>query len=82
MPAPDERPQQVMLMAMIAAAKSDGHVDDREMNTIVGKLEEAGADTEERDWVLCELAKPLDVDAVVAAVPNIEGAHRFRRCRS
>jgi uncharacterized membrane protein YebE (DUF533 family) len=71
-PAPDERTQQVMLMAMIAAAKSDGHVDDTEMNTIVGKLKEAGADAEASDWVLRELAKPLDVDAVVGAVPNIE----------
>ncbi len=71
-PAPDERTQQVMLTAMIAAAKSDGHVDDTEMNMIVGKLKESGADAEASDWVLRELAKPLDVDALVAAVPNIE----------
>lgn len=72
MPAPDERTQQVMLTAMIAAAKSDGHVDDTEVNMIVGKLKEAGADAEASDWVLRELAKPLNVDALVAAVPNIE----------
>jgi uncharacterized membrane protein YebE (DUF533 family) len=71
-PAPSEQTQKVMLMAMIAAAKADGHIDDTEMNNIVGKLKESGASSNERDWVLAELAKPLDVEAVVAAVPNIE----------
>jgi uncharacterized membrane protein YebE (DUF533 family) len=71
-PAPSEQTQRVMLMAMIAAAKADGHIDDTEMNNIVGKLKESGASSDERDWVLGELAKPLDVEAVVAAVPNIE----------
>jgi uncharacterized membrane protein YebE (DUF533 family) len=73
-PAPSEQTQQLMLMAMIAAAKADGHIDTTEMNTIVGKLKETGADAEEQDWVLRELAKPLDMDALVAAVPNIEVA--------
>ncbi|WP_191061791.1 tellurite resistance TerB family protein, partial [Geminicoccus harenae] len=73
-PAPSESTQRLMLMAMISAAKADGHVDDAEMNNIVGKLKENGADAEERDWVLRELAKPMDLDVLVAAVPSIEVA--------
>ena len=61
-------------MAIISAAKADGHVDDAEMNIIVGKLKESGADAEERDWVLRELAKPMDLDVLVAAVPSLEVA--------
>jgi uncharacterized membrane protein YebE (DUF533 family) len=73
-PVPGEDTQRLLLMAMISAAKADGHVDDTEMNNIVGKLKETGADSEERDWILRELTKPLDVDALVAAVPNLDVA--------
>ncbi|HEX2524727.1 MAG TPA: tellurite resistance TerB family protein [Geminicoccus sp.] len=73
-PVPGEDTQRVLLMAMISAAKADGHIDDTEMNNIVGKLKETGADPEERDWILRELAKPLDMDALVAAVPNLDVA--------
>ena len=74
MPAGDEATQRLVLMAMISAAKSDGHVDDAEMAAIVGKLKETGADGEERDWVLRELSKPLDIETLVAAVPSLEVA--------
>ncbi|WP_027135969.1 tellurite resistance TerB family protein [Geminicoccus roseus] len=73
-PAPEEATQRLILMAMISAAKADGHIDEAEMNAIVGKLKEEGADGEERDWVLRELGKPLDIDVLVAAVPGLEVA--------
>jgi uncharacterized membrane protein YebE (DUF533 family) len=73
-PAPAESTQRLLLMAMIAAAKADGHVDEQEMNLIVGKLKENGASGEDRDWVLRELSKPMDIDALVAAVPGLEVA--------
>ena len=71
-PVPSEDTQRLLLMAMISAAKADGHIDDTEMNTIVGKLKESGADSEERDWVLRELGRPLDVDVLVSSVPSLE----------
>lgn len=71
---PEEAHHHLLLQAMISAAKADGHVDEQEMNTIVGKLKENDSDPEERDWVLRELSKPLDVDALVAAVPGLEVA--------
>ena len=74
LPPPDEATQRLILMAMISAAKSDGHIDDTEMNLIVGKLKEAGTDSEERDWVLRELSQPLDIETLVASVPNLETA--------
>ena len=73
-PVPTEDTQRLLLMAMVSAAKADGHVDDTEMTNIVGKLKETGADPEERDWILRELTKPLDLDALVAAVPNLDVA--------
>lgn len=55
----------VLIQAMIAAAKADGEVDAEESRRILGKLEEAGASVDERAWVMAELAKPLDVAALI-----------------
>jgi uncharacterized membrane protein YebE (DUF533 family) len=53
------------LRAMIAAAKADGSIDGGEMSRILGKLDELGSDSEARDFVMNELQKPLDMDALV-----------------
>ncbi len=58
----------ILLQAMISAAKADGQIDGGEMQRIIGKLEEGGADGEARDFVLQEMRKPLDIDALVARV--------------
>ena len=58
----------ILLQAMISAAKADGQIDGGEMQRIIGKLEEGGADGEARDFVLQEMRKPLDIDALVAGV--------------
>jgi uncharacterized membrane protein YebE (DUF533 family) len=52
----------VVLKAMINAAKADGQIDDTERQRILGKLEEAGADAEAREFVQAELRRPFDVD--------------------
>lgn len=62
----------LMLSAMINAAKADGAIDQEEMARIVGKLEETGADSEGRDFVMRELGKPIDLDGLVRAVPDRE----------
>lgn len=64
----DQAQAMVLIQAMIAAAKADGEVDADESRRILGKLEEAGASVDERAWVMAELTKPLDVEALVAQV--------------
>lgn len=66
----DPRNEALMLRAMISAAKADGHVDEREMERIVGKIGTDGITAEERQFVLDELRRPLDLAALVADVPN------------
>jgi uncharacterized membrane protein YebE (DUF533 family) len=52
---------------MINAAKADGEIDADEIQRILGKLEEAGADSDARDFVINEMNKPMDLSSIVAA---------------
>jgi uncharacterized membrane protein YebE (DUF533 family) len=61
-----------ILRAMIAAAKADGHIDAAEQKAIFAKLDAANLDTEAKAFVIDELRKPLDIDAVVAAATSPE----------
>jgi uncharacterized membrane protein YebE (DUF533 family) len=63
-----------VLRAMIAAAKSDGHVDAVEQQRIFAKLDEAGVDVEAKAFVVDELRRPLDIDAVVSSAKSPEAA--------
>lgn len=64
----------VVLKAMINAAKADGQIDATEKQRILSKLEEAGADAETRAFVEREMAQPLNLDALLQAVPNLQRA--------
>lgn len=66
LPMQDEASAELLLRAMINAAKADGQIDGAEMNAILAKLDEAGADQEAKNFVLEEMRRPLDVDALVA----------------
>ncbi len=68
----DQKQALILIQAMITAAKADGEVDADESRRILGKLEEAGASVDERAWVMAELAKPLDVAALVEQVREPE----------
>jgi uncharacterized membrane protein YebE (DUF533 family) len=59
-----EQHSQAILVALIAAAKADGHVDDRERQVIEEELGKLTTDTSVRGWLESELAKPLDPVAV------------------
>ena len=63
----------VILKAMINAAKADGQIDAAERQRILGKLEEAGADAEAREFVQAEMQRPFDVDGL-PEVPNPQTA--------
>lgn len=61
LPAPQQEwHSQLMLKAMIAAAKADGHVDERERGLIEAELRRQEADPAQRQWLEAELRKPLD----------------------
>jgi len=63
-----------LLHAMIAAAKADGHIDAKEQQSIFAKLDQLALDTEAKAFVIDELRKPLDIEAVVAGATSPEAA--------
>ncbi len=71
LPAPQmEQHAQAMLKAMIAAAKSDGHLDARERELLQGEMSRLNADAETRAWFEAELAKPVEPADVAAGVSS------------
>jgi uncharacterized membrane protein YebE (DUF533 family) len=75
LPAPQmEQHSQAMLKAMIAAAKSDGHMDERERELVEAELHRLDADPEVRRWVDAELRRPVEPAEVAAAATTPEMA--------
>lgn len=73
LPAPQlEQHSQAMLKAMIAAAKSDGHMDERERELVHTELNRLQADAGTRQWVEAELRRPIDPADVAAAATTPE----------
>lgn len=61
--APEQHPKasgEVLLKAMVAAAKSDGHVDSAELENIRKQLADMALDGDVNDMILQALAQPLD----------------------
>lgn len=73
-PAEIESHSQAVLKALIAAAKADGHVDDRERQVIEGEFSRLDAAPEVRQWLQAELQKPLDPAEVARAATTPEMA--------
>ncbi|MHB0951530.1 MAG: tellurite resistance TerB family protein [Allorhizobium sp.] len=61
-----------LVRAMIAAAKSDGHVDEKERSRIMDKIHMSGLGAEAEAFIELELASPTDVGALVAAAKSEE----------
>ena len=57
----------VIVRAMISAAKADGAIDQQELHKIIGKLEEGGMQQEEKDFFMQESSKPLGLQEVVTS---------------
>ena len=75
LPAPQlEVHSRAMLKALIAAAKSDGHLDDAERGQVEAALHRLNADAETRAWVDTELRRPVDPADVAAAATSPEMA--------
>jgi uncharacterized membrane protein YebE (DUF533 family) len=60
----------LILAAMINAAKADGQVDQEELQRIVGKLRNAGAEEDALDFLMSELRKPMDLERLIRDVPD------------
>lgn len=72
LPAPAEDHSRAVLKALIAAAKSDGHIDGRERGLIEEKLASLADDPALRSWIDHEVARPLDPADVAAAAGSME----------
>jgi uncharacterized membrane protein YebE (DUF533 family) len=78
--APANAPQgpaslaETLIVAMIAAAKADGHIDAEERGRIYQRLEEGGLQPEEIAFLQRELTEPVDVERIVAGARNKEEA--------
>lgn len=62
-----ERHAELVLKAMINAAKADGQIDKEEVRRIVGKLQEVGMDAETQQYVMAEMKKPMETQQLIAA---------------
>ncbi|MEH3022723.1 MAG: tellurite resistance TerB family protein [Pseudomonas oryzihabitans] len=63
-----------VLIALIAAAKADGHVDAQERQAIEAEMAKLDNDPELRSWLQRELEQPLDPAKVAAAAETPEMA--------
>ena len=62
-----EQEAEVIVKAMINAAKADNRIDETEIQKIVGKLEQGGLTQEEKNFFVNEAKKPMDINAVIAS---------------
>lgn len=69
-----EQHSQAILKALVAAAKADGHIDDRERQLIEGEFTKLDNDQELQHWLHAELNKPLDPTDVARAASTPEMA--------
>jgi uncharacterized membrane protein YebE (DUF533 family) len=68
LPAPQQEDHsRAMLKAMIAAAKADGHMDERERGAVEAELLRLDADPATRRWIEDELRRPVEPAEVAAA---------------
>jgi uncharacterized membrane protein YebE (DUF533 family) len=75
LPAPEVQLHSLaMLKSMVAAAKADGHLDERERGLVEAELGRLQADAETRRWFEDELRRPLDPAEVARAAGSPEMA--------
>ncbi len=61
---------QIIVKAMINAAKADGQIDKNEIDKIIGKLDDDGLEQKEKEFFMTEANKPMDLNAVVSSAAN------------
>jgi len=63
-----------LILALVFAAKSDGHIDDKERAAIDRQLQEAGVESQGRVLVDQAIAQPLDPERLARGVQNEDEA--------
>lgn len=63
-----------LILALVFAAKSDGHIDDKERSAIEQQLREAGVEEKGRALVAQAIEQPLDPQRLAQSVKNEEEA--------
>ncbi|MGT8856682.1 tellurite resistance TerB family protein [Enterobacter sp. 186315] len=63
-----------LILALVFAAKSDGHIDDKERSAIEQQLSEAGVEEQGRALVAQAIEQPLDPQRLAESVKNEEEA--------
>ena len=69
-----EELSQLIIRAMISAAKADGQIDTRESQMILQQVNSSQLDEEDKAFLFAEYSKPLDIEGLVAAVDSPEHA--------
>lgn len=69
-----EQLSQLIIRAMISAAKADGQIDTRESQMILQQVNSSQLDEEDKAFLFAEYSKPLDIESLVAAVDTPEHA--------
>jgi uncharacterized membrane protein YebE (DUF533 family) len=64
---------QILLKAMIAAAKADGHIDKKEVTAIDQQILKIGLTGDVADLMQAEIAKPLDIKEIAELADNNSG---------
>lgn len=59
-----------MIQVMIAAAHSDGVMDDEEKQTVLKKLEGSGLEEEEKSFLLQEMDRPLTIEKLTTGIDD------------
>jgi len=72
-----ERRSLVILRAMIAAARADGHIDAEERAALAEQIDALGADDELHGWVEQQMSAPLDADAIAHNADSPQAAREI-----
>ncbi len=62
----------ILVRAMIAASRADGHIDEAERARIMDKLKVSGLGADAAQFLEEELANPVDLDAIISAATSEE----------
>lgn len=61
---------ELIIKAMINAAKADGKIDRQEVQKIIGKLDDDGLTEDEKEFFTTEANRPIDLNGIVSSAQN------------
>lgn len=73
-PADEQDRARALLIAMITAAKADGHIDPDEQGRIFGEMDRHALDADDKAFLMDALRAPVDVEAVARLARSPEQA--------